>query len=363
MPDKKNATSTKKDKANSRAGAAARTIVPLVGIGLAAGSGLIFAALHKRRGKPLDGKVVFITGGSRGLGLALADEFLRAGCRVAIAARNAAELEKAEQKLRKHLPWTHKRSVFSVECDVTKPETLQTAIDSATRELGEIDILVNNAGIITVAPMSNQPLESYQQAMDTNFYGTLHTSNAVLPRMRARRSGTIVNITSIGGLVAVPHLLPYTASKFAAVGLSRGMHAELRPYGVNVLTVCPWLMRTGSHLHAIFGGKRSREYAWFTLGASLPFVSVSAKDAARSIVQATAQGRSELLISPLAYAAAIAAHNAPELTGAVLGAVSRLLPSPATERHQFVQGKDTAAPSSALLKTISKKDTAEWNQR
>jgi NAD(P)-dependent dehydrogenase (short-subunit alcohol dehydrogenase family) len=363
MPDKKNATSPRNDKPNRRRSAAVRSILPAVGIGLAAGSGLLFAALHRRRGKPLDGKVVFITGGSRGLGLALAEEFLRAGCRVAIAARNAAELEKAEQKLRKHLPWTHTRSVLAVECDVTKPETVQTAIDTATRELGEIDILVNNAGIITVAPMSNQPLESYQQAMDTNFYGTLHASNAVLPRMRARRSGSIVNITSIGGLVAVPHLLPYSASKFAAVGLSRGMNAELRPYGVHVLTVCPWLMRTGSHLHAIFGGKRSREYAWFALGASLPYLAVSAKSAARSIVEATAQRRSELLISPLAHAAAIAAHNAPELTEALLGAVSRLLPSPATERHQFVQGKDTGAPSSVLLKTISRKDAAEWNQR
>ena len=363
MPDKKNVTSTKKDRANSRRGAAARSLAPLVGIGLAAGSGLLFAALNRRRGKPLEGKVVFITGGSRGLGLALGEEFLRAGCRVAIAARNAEELQKAEQKLHKHLPWTHKRSVLAVTCDVTKPDTVQTAMDTATRELGEIDILVNNAGIITVAPMSNQPLESYQQAMDTNFYGTLHASSAVLPRMKARGAGTIVNITSIGGLVAVPHLLPYTASKFAAVGLSRGMHAELRPYGVNVLTVCPWLMRTGSHLHAIFGGKRSREYAWFTLGASLPFISVSAKEAARNIVEATAQGRSELLISPLAHAAAIAAHNAPELTNAVLGAVSRLLPSPATGRHQFVQGKDTGAPSSALLKTLSRKDAAEWNQR
>jgi NAD(P)-dependent dehydrogenase (short-subunit alcohol dehydrogenase family) len=282
---------------------------------------------------------------------------------VAIAARHAPELEKAAQKLRKQLPWTHTRSVLTVECDVTKPDTVQTAIETATRELGEIDILVNNAGIIAVAPMSNQPLESYQQAMDTNFYGTLHASNAVLPRMRTRRSGTIVNITSIGGLVAVPHLLPYTASKFAAVGLSRGMHAELRPYGVNVLTVCPWLMRTGSHLHAIFGGKRSREYAWFALGASLPYLAVSAKSAARSIVEATAQGRSELLISPLAYAAAMAAHNAPELTGALLGAMTRLLPSPATDRQQFVPGKDTGAPSSALLKTMSRKDTAEWNQR
>jgi NAD(P)-dependent dehydrogenase (short-subunit alcohol dehydrogenase family) len=362
MPEK-NAASTKKDRANSRAGAAARSLAPLVGLGLAAGSGLLFAAIHKRRGKPLDGKVVFITGGSRGLGLALAEEFLRAGCRVAIAARNATELQKAEHKLRRHLPWTHKRSVLAVECDVTKPDTVQIAIETATRELGEVDILVNNAGIITVAPMSNQPLESYQQAMDTNFYGTLHASNAVLPRMRARRSGSIVNITSIGGLIAVPHLLPYSASKFAAVGLSRGMNAELRSSGVHVLTVCPWLMRTGSHLHAIFGGKRSREYAWFALGASLPFISASAKEAARSIVEATAQGRSELLISPLAHAAAIAAHNAPELTGALLGAVSRLLPSPATQRHQFVEGKDTGARSTALLKTIGKRDATEWNQR
>jgi NAD(P)-dependent dehydrogenase (short-subunit alcohol dehydrogenase family) len=350
-------------RGRSRTVAAARNLAPLVGVGLAAGSGLFFAAFHKRRQKPLTGKVVFITGGSRGLGLAIAEEFLRAGCRVVIAARNAEQLEKAERKLRRLVPWTQRRSVLSVTCDVTKQETLNAAIEAATRELGEIDILVNNAGIINVAPMSNQPLESYHQSMDTNFYGALHAAMAVLPRMRARRSGTIVNITSIGGLVAVPHLLPYTASKFAFVGLSRGMNAELRAEGVHVLTVAPWLMRTGSHLHAIFGGKRSREYAWFALGASLPLFAVSAKSAAQSIVDATAQGRSELLISPLASAAALLAHNAPELTEAMLGLMSRMLPSPATERKQFVEGKDTSAPTSALFKTIARKEAAEWNQQ
>ncbi len=339
-----------------------RNLVPLIGLGIAAGSGLYFSTLHKRREAPLAGKVVFITGGSRGLGLAMAEEFLRAGCRVAIAARDREQLDKAEKKLQRGISWTQKRAVFSVVCDVTDPAAVAAALEAAARELGDIDILVNNAGIITVAPVSNQPLESYHQSMNTNYYGALNTTLAVLPRMRARRAGTIVNIASIGGLVAVPHLLPYTASKFAMVGLSRGLNAELRADGVHVLTVCPWLMRTGSHLHAMVGGKRSREYAWFALGASLPYFAVSAKSAAQSIVEATAQRRSELLISPLASAVALVGQNAPELMDTLLGLVNRVLPSPAKKPDAFVRGKDTQAPTSSVIKSLTQKDAAQWNQ-
>lgn len=99
--------------------------------------------------------------------------------------------------------------------------------------------------------------------------------------MRARRRGRIVNITSIGGKVGMPHLLPYTCAKFATVGLSEGLRAELGREGIRVTTIVPGLMRTGSHLKAMFRGQHEQEFTWFSLGASLPLVSMGAERAAR----------------------------------------------------------------------------------
>jgi short-subunit dehydrogenase len=131
------------------------------------------------------------------------------------------------------------------------------AVDTVQHNLGPVDVLVNNAGIMAVAPLLNQSKGHFEEAMDTNF---MHATFAILPGMLKRRKGSIVNIASIGGLIAVPHMLPYTTSKFALVGFSRGLHAEVKSGGVNVLTVCPWLMRIGSHLHAKVGGKKAAEY-------------------------------------------------------------------------------------------------------
>jgi short-subunit dehydrogenase len=162
--------------------------------------------------------------------------------------------------------------------------------------------------------------------MEANFFSGLHCTLAVLPQMLGRRSGTIVNITSIGGKVAVPHLLPYTASKFAAVGLSEGLHAELGDKGVHVLTVCPGLMRTGSHVNALFSGDAEREYRWFSLGASLPGVSTSAQRAARKIVRSVIARDTEIAITPQAIFASRLAPLSPELTGKAMSVMARMLP-------------------------------------
>ena len=107
--------------------------------------------------------------------------------------------------------------------------------------------MVNNAGMIQVGPLATTTKEDFVTALDVMFWGTLYPTLAVLPQMRARGRGHIVNITSIGDLVSVPHLLPYTCAKFAAVGLSEGLRAELGPVGIRVTTVVPGLMRTGSY--------------------------------------------------------------------------------------------------------------------
>ncbi len=109
---------------------------------------------------------------------------------------------------------------------------------------GRVDIVVNNAGIIQVGPMSTTTVEDFATALDVMFWGALYPTLAVLPQMRARRSGHVVNITSIGGMVSVPHLLPYTCAKFAAVGLSEGLRTELGQEGIHVTTVVPGWRRS-----------------------------------------------------------------------------------------------------------------------
>jgi short-subunit dehydrogenase len=149
---------------------------------------------------------------------------------------------------------------------------------------------------------------------------------AVLPSMRQKKTGRIVNISSIGGKVSVPHLVPYSASKFALVGLSKGLRAELMKDGIKVTTVCPGLMRTGSPRNADFKGKHRFEYAWFSISDALPLLTVSAENAARQVVQACKRGQAELVISVPAKIAVLFDSLFPETMSQMLALTNRLLP-------------------------------------
>lgn len=300
--------------------------------------GLIEAASYRLRGK-----VILITGGSRGLGLALAEEFGRRGARLVLTARDMDELERARAAL------VEKRAVadddiFVVCGDLRKSPEADLVVERATGYFGRIDILVNNAGIITVGPVEDQTVRDFHDAMDSNFFTGVHCTFAVAPQMLRRKEGTIVNITSIGGKVAFPHLLPYTASKFAAVGFSEGLNAELRSKGIHVLTVCPGLMRTGSHVHAMFTGNAEKEYRWFSLAANLPGVSIAARRAARRIVRAVILRENEIAITPQAIIASRLSNLAPGVTARVMGAVNRLLPDPVPGEAQLRRGADVREP-------------------
>jgi NAD(P)-dependent dehydrogenase (short-subunit alcohol dehydrogenase family) len=191
-----------------------------------------------------------------------------------------------------------------------------------------IDVLVNNAGIIQVGPLEHMHHEDFENAMATHFWGPLHLMLEVLPSMRRRGFGRIVNITSIGGRVAVPHLAPYCASKFALVGLSDSMRAELGPHGIRVTTVSPGLMRTGSPMNALIKGRHEAEYAWFAISDSLPGLSISADRAASQIVEACRYGDPELTISLQARVAAMLNELAPGLVSHVARTAARILPGP-----------------------------------
>src|SRR5215212_8582774 len=323
----------------------------------AAGAGaLAVARALYRRSKEYDlkGKCVLITGGSRGLGLVLAREFADEGARVAICARDPQELDRARKDLA-----SRGAEAFAFPCDVTDRAQVSELIEVVTRRFGRIDVLVNNAGVIQVGPLEVMTLEDFEQAMAIHFWGPLYTTLAVLPQMRARRDGRIVNVSSIGGKIAVPHLVPYSASKFALAGLSDGLRAELAKDGVVVTSVFPGLMRTGSPRNATFKGRHRAEYAWFAISDSLPVTSINAERAAAQIVEAVRRGRAELVISVQAQAAVKFRALFPEATADILAVVNRLLPGPGGIGRSRARGKDSEtslAPS--VLTTLT-----EWAAR
>ncbi|MET0552615.1 MAG: SDR family NAD(P)-dependent oxidoreductase [Vicinamibacteria bacterium] len=297
----------------------ARSVVAL-SVGAAA---LAWAAL-RRPTYGLRGRVVLVTGGSRGLGLVLARELAKKGARLALFARDARELERARIEL-----VGRGASVLSIPGDVRNEADVARAVRETEATFGAVDVLVNNAGVIQVGPFAHMTDADFEESLDVHFWGPLRAIRAVLPAMRRRGSGRIVNVASVGGKVAVPHLLPYCAGKFALVALSDGLRAELAQDGILVTTVAPGLMRTGSHLKASFKGDHRREFRWFAAGASAPALAVSAEHAARAIVRAIERGQPSLTIGVAARVAIAAEALAPGLAGRTAAMVDRLLPGDA----------------------------------
>jgi NAD(P)-dependent dehydrogenase (short-subunit alcohol dehydrogenase family) len=325
---------------------------------LAAGVSLWAVRRLRSPGYSLQGRTVLITGGSRGLGLALARRMVEEGAHVAICGRDPESLERARASLAKL-----GADVMTVPADVTDTVSVAELIEAVRQRLGPIDVLINNAGVIEVGPAVTMSVGDYAEAMATNFWGMLYPTLALLPEMQARRSGRIVNITSIGGKLGIPHLLPYSASKFAAVGFSQGLRAEVAADGIKVVTVCPGLMRTGSPRNAIFRGQHRSEYAWFSISDALPGLSISAEGAARRIVAACRRGDAEVLFPIPARVAAVVNAVAPGLTGSVLAAVDRLLPGAeggSRGRRTGVESQSRLSPS--WLSRLGDRAAKKYNQ-
>ncbi|WP_229311046.1 SDR family NAD(P)-dependent oxidoreductase [Larkinella soli] len=304
-----------------------------------AGVGTLMAVnsiLRQRRKTDFRGKTVVITGGSRGLGLVMARQFAQEGARIAICARSEPELERAKADL----------EVFNVEvntyvCDLRQPVDIRRFIQAVQQDMGDIDVLVNNAGIIMVSPIEHFTETDFREALETNFWAAYHTTEAVLPQMRRNRSGRIINVSSFGGRVPFPHLLPYITGKFAIVGYSEGLRGELLKDGIYVTTACPGLIRTGSPRNAIFKGQNEKEYAWFKIGDSLPGLSLSAEETARQIIDACRYGEA-VRITTVPAKVITALHGLfPSLTGEVLAVINNLLPEPGGIGEQRAQGKDS----------------------
>jgi NAD(P)-dependent dehydrogenase (short-subunit alcohol dehydrogenase family) len=292
---------------------------------------------RRLRPKSLAGQAVLITGGSRGLGLCLARELAGQGCRLAICARDEAELARARASLEQDYPGVE---VLTGVVDVGDRQAVDAFVEQATLRFGTLDGLVNVAGIIQVGPLDAMALEDFEAIMRVNFFGALHAAWAVLPAMKARGRGWICNIDSIGGRVAPPHLVPYQCSKFALRGLSEGLDAELAAHGIEVITILPGLMRTGSPVNALFKGQREQEFAWFGLGDVLPGLSLGAEDAARRIVAAIRLGKREVNLGLLANAGGLIHDLLPGATLAVFELANRLMPGYHGRPNQARRGQE-----------------------
>ncbi len=277
-------------------------------------------------------RTVVVTGGTRGLGLALAREAGRQKARVALCARNPAEVDAARQDLA-----SRDVRVYAQTCDIRNRDQVDGFIENTRAELGDIDVLVNNAGVIQVGPFETMTVEDFEESLEVHFYAPLYFTWAVLPQMRRDRCGRIINISSFGGLVGVPHLAPYCVGKFALSGLSETLRAELAHDGIQVTNVCPWLMRTGSPRHAFFKGKAALEKAWFMAGAVMPLLTMKPERAARKILEASADGRAQLILTPQGKLAVHLKQLFPELALRMLAFMDQLLPAPdgaGRERHE-----------------------------
>jgi short-subunit dehydrogenase len=316
------------------------------------------ALLRAGRRYDLHGKSVLITGGSRGLGLAMAREFARRGSKLAICARDVDELEIARVDLE-----SRGAEVIAVPCDVTVREEAQRLTEEVCERFGCVDVLVNNAGVIEMGPVESMTLEDFEEAMRIHFYAPLYLTLAVVPEMRRRRHGRVVNISSFGGLISVPHLLPYCSSKFALTGFSEGLRAELARDHVLVTTVAPGLLRTGSARHAWFKGHPLREYKWFRAGAALPLVSMDPARAARKIVGACQRGAAELILTPQAKLLAKGKALFPELFTDLMDLADRVLPDGFDGTMEKVEGSELEPPrGGSLLDRLNRFAAIRFNE-
>lgn len=343
----------------------------LIAAGVVAGGFLAARAIVRQvRSFQWRGRTVIIAGGSRGLGFVLARQLMELGADVTICAHDPDRLDAAAVKLRRHAAELDRHShrppcgkLTTVGCDIRDPRQVTQMVGAVLDRRGEIDVLINVAGIMSVGPIDAMTMDDFRAAMETNCWGHLNTIRAVLPAMRLRGWGRICNIASIGGKRAVPHMLPYDASKFALVGLSTGLRTELAKDGILVTTVCPGLMRTGSPRNAEFKGRHRDEYAWFSIGDGLPLVSMSAESAARKILRACRNGDAEAMIVGPGNFASLLSTLAPNITAEILMLVDRLLPKMGGIGQQSAKGFQSKSEwSPSLLTTLNERAAAANNE-
>ncbi|MGB3852459.1 MAG: SDR family oxidoreductase [Tunicatimonas sp.] len=333
---------------------------------LTGGTALLATRFLARRQREISwtNRTVFVTGGSRGLGLELARQLVDAGANVAICARDRDDLSRARRILKRRAKHVgQKVKVLALPCDVTDPAQVKKTVATITKTIGPIDALINNAGIIQVGPLAEMEQREYEEAINTHYWGPWNTIQAVLPGMRERGEGRIINIASVGGKVSIPHLHPYSASKHALVGLSEGYRTELQRENIYVTTVCPGLIRTGSPKNATFKGRHRAEQEWFTISDSLPGLTMSSGETARAVLEAGRYGKSTVVLSLPAKLIAGLNGVAPQLVSEVSSLVNRWLPDPGGIGNERATGEESASEwSPSFLTRLTQKAARRNNQ-
>ena len=269
------------------------------------------------------GKSVFITGGSRGLGLSLAWNLLDQGACVALVARDEKELLEAKKILAKDYP----PELVSIHiCDVTNKSQLEKSFDEAILYHKSMDMVVNNAGEIYVGPFASMEMEDFEKQMSLHLYACIELTKLARQYFATREGGRILNICSLGGKTGVPHMAPYDASKFALAGFAQGVTPELALENIVMTTAFPTVMRTGSPIQAIFKGDHEKEFKLFETIDNLPFLSMSADTAAKKILKAVAAGKAEVVLSIPGKLRVIAGALFPNLMNTVMTLAVGALP-------------------------------------
>ncbi|MEY4614930.1 MAG: Gluconate 5-dehydrogenase [Planctomycetota bacterium] len=183
----------------------------------------------------LTNKTAIITGGSKGLGLAMAEGLASAGANLVVISRNEKEAGAAAEKITRE----YKTKAIAISATVTSEDEIQKAVATATSEFGSIDILINNAGINIRGPIDELSYEDFKKVQQTNVDGTWIPSKAVVPHMKKQKSGRIINIASTLGVVGLANRTPYATSKGAVVQMTRALALELAPFNVTVNAICP----------------------------------------------------------------------------------------------------------------------------
>jgi NAD(P)-dependent dehydrogenase (short-subunit alcohol dehydrogenase family) len=270
----------------------------------------------------LKGKVILVSGGTRGLGLSLARILARKKAVVAVCGRGITGMEQVSEEI------TSSGGRFMyLQCDITDSLQVGRMFDEIERKLGNVSAVINNAGIMAVGPVETMTREDYEAAMKVHFWGPLNIINRALPAMRRNKSGRIVNIISVGGLISFPHMLPYNSSKFALSGFSEGLTAELSGYNIRVTSVYPGFMSTGSTVKAEMRGDQEREYAWFSRPANIRGIAMSPIKASKRIILAMQGGEKTITLSFYAKIAKVVRALFPALMITMFGFVNRLLPA------------------------------------
>ena len=327
---------------------------------LTIGAVLLSRGMRAARACEFRDKSIVITG-ARGLALEMARQLGSEGARITIAARDEGELERARKDLSERGV-----DVTTVVCDVGNRESAQQLVREVIGRTGRIDVLINNAGVIQVGPLEHMQRGDFEEAMAVHFWGPLHTMMAAIPEMKHHGGGRIVNISSIGGKIGVPHLTPYCASKFALTGLSESIRAEVAKDNIYVTTVCPGMMRTGSPFNAWFKGRHRDEFAWFVISDSIPGMAIHASRAAAQVIDSCRYGDAELVITLPAKLAVMINGVMPEAVATMMALANRLvLPQPTGDssgdhRHSGWQSMSDATPS--RLTALTERAAAENNQ-